>query len=249
MVADRLASVGSVMGARLAPLLAVFALAGAGGAAQPQLGGCPVFPASSVWNQPVDRLPVAKDSATLIRSIGLDSLRARRLRLGALRRAEDRHPLRRRLGIDRRRRSSASVRLRRRVRPGAVPDPGERADRGRPEPRRRRPPRADRRPRHLHALRAVRAAPLAAAAGQRARARSGACARTSCGRPRGPRPTRRAADPPRASPATTRSPPERSTTRSASRRPRRGAPSSIRRGTRRATRPTRRCRRWACASG
>ena len=37
------------------------------------VGGCPVFPASSVWNQPVNRLPVAKDSAALIRSIGLDS--------------------------------------------------------------------------------------------------------------------------------------------------------------------------------
>jgi hypothetical protein len=32
-----------------------------------------VFPATSVWNQRVDRLPVAKDSAALISSIGLDS--------------------------------------------------------------------------------------------------------------------------------------------------------------------------------
>ncbi len=37
------------------------------------MGGCTVFPASNVWNQPVDKLPVAKDSATLISSIGLDS--------------------------------------------------------------------------------------------------------------------------------------------------------------------------------
>jgi hypothetical protein len=46
----------------------------AGGAAPhaPTLAGCPVFPASSVWNQPVDRLPVAADSAALIASIGLD---------------------------------------------------------------------------------------------------------------------------------------------------------------------------------
>ena len=61
----------------LAPaLLATAVIAGAAGAAPatpPTIGGCPVFPATSVWNQPVDRLPVAKDSATLIGSIGLDS--------------------------------------------------------------------------------------------------------------------------------------------------------------------------------
>jgi hypothetical protein len=34
---------------------------------------CPVFPRSNAWNQRVDELPVAKDSATLIRSIGLNS--------------------------------------------------------------------------------------------------------------------------------------------------------------------------------
>jgi hypothetical protein len=62
---------------RAAAVAIVAALvAGAAGAAAPapsELGGCPVFPASNVWNQRVDRLPVAKDSATLIRSIGLDS--------------------------------------------------------------------------------------------------------------------------------------------------------------------------------
>ncbi len=51
--------------------------AGAGGAAvapgAPEVGGCPVFPASNVWNEPVDALPVARDSAALIRSIGLDA--------------------------------------------------------------------------------------------------------------------------------------------------------------------------------
>ncbi|HEX4804585.1 MAG TPA: hypothetical protein VFU94_01685 [Conexibacter sp.] len=35
------------------------------------MAGCPVFPATSAWNQRVDRLPVARNSATLIRSIGL----------------------------------------------------------------------------------------------------------------------------------------------------------------------------------
>jgi hypothetical protein len=34
---------------------------------------CPVFPRSNAWNQRVDRLPLAKDSATLIRSIGLNA--------------------------------------------------------------------------------------------------------------------------------------------------------------------------------
>jgi hypothetical protein len=33
--------------------------------------GCPAFPTSSPWNRPVDRLPVARDSARLIASIGL----------------------------------------------------------------------------------------------------------------------------------------------------------------------------------
>ncbi|HWE80925.1 MAG TPA: hypothetical protein VG265_04695 [Gaiellaceae bacterium] len=43
------------------------------GPAPPVVGGCTVFPATSVWNRRVDSLPVAKDSATLIRSIGLDA--------------------------------------------------------------------------------------------------------------------------------------------------------------------------------
>ena len=34
---------------------------------------CPIFPASNAWNQRVDRLPVAADSAQLIASIGLDA--------------------------------------------------------------------------------------------------------------------------------------------------------------------------------
>jgi hypothetical protein len=49
------------------------AASGAGAGGPPTLAGCPVFPASNAWNQPVDKLPIAKDSATLIRSIGLDA--------------------------------------------------------------------------------------------------------------------------------------------------------------------------------
>jgi hypothetical protein len=40
-------------------------------ASAPTLAGCPVFPASNVWNQPVNTLPVAANSAQLIASIGL----------------------------------------------------------------------------------------------------------------------------------------------------------------------------------
>jgi len=47
------------------------ALAGATTAAAPTLAGCPVFPASSPWNQQVDTLPVASNSAQLIASMGV----------------------------------------------------------------------------------------------------------------------------------------------------------------------------------
>jgi len=39
----------------------------------PTVAGCPLFPADNPWNRRVDRLPVARDSAALIRSIGLDA--------------------------------------------------------------------------------------------------------------------------------------------------------------------------------
>jgi hypothetical protein len=44
-----------------------------GAAAQsvPGASNCPIFPASNVWNRPIDTLPVRSDSATLIASIGL----------------------------------------------------------------------------------------------------------------------------------------------------------------------------------
>src|SRR5438034_9527016 len=53
---------------------AVAVLAAAGGAANalrgPAAPRCPVFPKSNPWNQRVDRLPVAKNSAAVIASIG-----------------------------------------------------------------------------------------------------------------------------------------------------------------------------------
>ena len=53
------------------PLLA--AVAGLTAAAPPRLAGCSVFPASNPWNQRVDKLPVAADSATIVASIGRDT--------------------------------------------------------------------------------------------------------------------------------------------------------------------------------
>jgi len=53
--------------------VAVLLVAGAGAAGALRVPGaprCPVFPGSNPWNQPVDKLPVAANSATLIRSIG-----------------------------------------------------------------------------------------------------------------------------------------------------------------------------------
>src|SRR5579862_604850 len=46
-------------------------VAGASVAAAPTIAGCPIFPASNVWNQPVDKLPVAANSAQMIAAIGL----------------------------------------------------------------------------------------------------------------------------------------------------------------------------------
>jgi len=46
--------------------------AGAAASKPPSLAGCPVFPATSVWNTPVDRLPVAAGSARTIAAIGVD---------------------------------------------------------------------------------------------------------------------------------------------------------------------------------
>ena len=57
-------------------LAAVAVLVGAGiayGLPLPQAPACPVFPPDNPWNRRVDGLPVAKDSAALIRSIGAES--------------------------------------------------------------------------------------------------------------------------------------------------------------------------------
>jgi hypothetical protein len=62
---------------RLALAAAVAAVLLTGASAQalrlPAARHCPVFPANNAWNQRVDKLPVAADSAQLIASIGLDA--------------------------------------------------------------------------------------------------------------------------------------------------------------------------------
>jgi hypothetical protein len=39
---------------------------------RPRVGGCTVFPANNPWNQRVDKLPVAGNSAAIVRTIGVD---------------------------------------------------------------------------------------------------------------------------------------------------------------------------------
>jgi hypothetical protein len=52
----------------------VLGLAGSAQALRlPSAPRCPVFPASNAWNRRVDKLPVAANSATMIRSIGLNT--------------------------------------------------------------------------------------------------------------------------------------------------------------------------------
>jgi hypothetical protein len=58
----------AVLAAVLAALVAVGVAQGRRG---PHVGRCPVFPRDNQWNQPVDRLPVQRLSAQLMRSIGL----------------------------------------------------------------------------------------------------------------------------------------------------------------------------------
>lgn len=40
------------------------------GSAQPTIGTCPVFPLNNIWNMPIDQLPVAANSGTLVATIG-----------------------------------------------------------------------------------------------------------------------------------------------------------------------------------
>ena len=55
-----------------AALAAALLVPAAGAAAPPQVAGCQVFPASSVWNKPVGALPKHKRSAKIVKAIGAD---------------------------------------------------------------------------------------------------------------------------------------------------------------------------------
>src|SRR5262252_8037496 len=60
--------------ARLAAVFLIAALPGSASALHlPGAPRCAVFPRTNPWNQRVDKLPVAANSATMIRSIGLDT--------------------------------------------------------------------------------------------------------------------------------------------------------------------------------
>jgi hypothetical protein len=61
------------MRSALASLLAVVALHGAAAGGSPVIADCSIFPANNPWNERVDKLPVAKNSAAMIRAIGLDA--------------------------------------------------------------------------------------------------------------------------------------------------------------------------------
>src|SRR5437868_11039989 len=66
-----------VMRRWIAIFAAVAACAGAAvalgaGSSRPRVGGCTVFPANNPWNQRVDKLRPASNSATIVRSIGVD---------------------------------------------------------------------------------------------------------------------------------------------------------------------------------
>jgi opacity protein-like surface antigen len=54
-------------------LISYIATLGSSPVHAPQLASCPIFPTQSAWNQRVDGLPVAADSASLIRSMGADT--------------------------------------------------------------------------------------------------------------------------------------------------------------------------------
>ena len=61
---------------RVVPLAAAALLVAVSSAAAlrlPAAPRCPIFPASNPWNERVDRLPVAADSATIIASIGVST--------------------------------------------------------------------------------------------------------------------------------------------------------------------------------
>ena len=224
--------------ALLVPLLVLVPATGvaAGPPTLPGARSCPIFPATSPWNERVDRLPVAADSAALIAAIGLDA------------------PVHPDFG------SFAGYGIpytvvghsTRRVHVSF--EYADESDRG-PYPLPDHPRIEGGGDRHVLLLDrdACKLYELFDATRQGASwhagsGRSGTCARTTCARPAGRAPTPPGFRSFPASCATTRSLPAPSGMRCAS--PRRGPRIATcgRRATSPAT-PTRACRRWACAYG
>jgi hypothetical protein len=65
--------IATLAGATLAAASAIAAPGPGGAPTVPGARACPVFPSTNVWNADVSSLPVAPDSAALIRAIGLDA--------------------------------------------------------------------------------------------------------------------------------------------------------------------------------
>ena len=207
---------------------------------------CPVFPANNAWNERVDKLPVASDSAQLIASIGLDAPVHADFGSGKW----DGGPI----GIPfdvvskQTQLSHVSFAVRRRVQPRPLPDPATRPDRGR-RACDGRPARDPGGQELVSALRAVRPAPH--------EPRLDGRVRRDLESPLEPPPAggmdvgrrRRATDLPRPRPLG-RGQARRDRPRAALHRAaRRGAHTSIPRATTPPTRATHRCRRWGCGSG
>ena len=95
------------------------------GPSLPGASGCSVFPGTNVWNQRIDERPVAANSATMIAAIGLDT--GLHMDFGSY--AGYGYPVPAGDKLDAA--NAGRLRLRRRVRPGGLPDPGEPADRRR----------------------------------------------------------------------------------------------------------------------
>ena len=173
------------------------------------IAGCPLFPPSWSTNQRVDALPVAPDSAAIVRSIGLDGALKADFGSGLWEGGP--------IGIPYdvvgapHAALARALRVRGRVRPRALPDPAGRAIEGGPDADGdRHALLVDRDRCRLYELFALRRE------GDRwtpARARPGTCGGRACGRPAGRAPTPPGCRSCRCSRATRRSAAGRSATR------------------------------------
>lgn len=67
-------SKGRILAGALVAVIAISALAASlsQGSRLPSARGCPIFPRSSHWNKRVDKLPLVRNSAAIVRGIGID---------------------------------------------------------------------------------------------------------------------------------------------------------------------------------